>query len=78
MTDSNQLNTAPLKEADWELDFYSRPIIESDGKKRWEVLISSTPDLYRKDLFRWEKCCPAKSILTAPFTCNTSLLNEPQ
>jgi len=24
---------------DWELDFYSRPILEPDGKKRWELLI---------------------------------------
>lgn len=24
---------------DWELDFYSRPILDPDGKKRWELLI---------------------------------------
>ena len=29
---------------DWELDFYSRPILEPDGKKRWELLICATPD----------------------------------
>ena len=28
-----------LKTSDWELDFYSRPIIESNGKKRWELII---------------------------------------
>ena len=28
-----------LKNSDWELDFYSRPIIESNGKKRWELII---------------------------------------
>ena len=28
-----------LKFSDWELDFYSRPIIESNGKKRWELII---------------------------------------
>ena len=28
-----------LKISDWELDFYSRPIIESNGKKRWELII---------------------------------------
>ena len=28
-----------LKIADWELDFYSRPIIESNGKKRWDCLL---------------------------------------
>ena len=31
------------RQADWELDFYSRPILEKDGKKRWELLIISTP-----------------------------------
>ena len=31
-----------LKTSDWELDFYSRPIIESNGKKRWELIICST------------------------------------
>jgi hypothetical protein len=29
---------------DWELDFYSRPILEADGRKRWELLICSSPD----------------------------------
>jgi hypothetical protein len=33
---------APLL-ADWELDYYSRPILEPDGKKRWELLICSSP-----------------------------------
>ena len=35
-------NTEPspeLKTSDWELDFYSRPIIESNEKKRWELII---------------------------------------
>jgi len=31
-----------LKISNWELDFYSRPIIESNGKKRWELIICST------------------------------------
>ena len=31
-----------LKISDWELDFYSRPIIESNQKKRWELIICST------------------------------------
>ena len=30
--------------ADWELDFYSRPILESDGRKRWELLVTASPD----------------------------------
>jgi len=31
-----------LKKTDWEIDFYSRPIIDENGKKRWELLITST------------------------------------
>ena len=34
-----------MTSADWELDFYSRPILEADGRKRWELLITSTPNL---------------------------------
>ena len=40
------------RQADWELDFYSRPILEPDGKKRWELLISSTPELGGGEAFR--------------------------
>ncbi len=51
----------PLK-ADWELDFYSRPILESDGKKRWELLITTSEDPSRSKFFRWEKRCPAEEV----------------
>jgi hypothetical protein len=50
---------------DWELDYYSRPILEPDGKKRWELLICATPasgDGSGEDAFRWLKVCPAASV----------------
>ncbi|MFM8525381.1 MAG: Tab2/Atab2 family RNA-binding protein [Cyanobacteriota bacterium] len=48
---------------DWELDFYSRPILEPDGKKRWELLICSTPDLAGAvPGFRFVQPCPASSV----------------
>ena len=60
---------------DWELDYYSRPILESDGKKRWELLICSTPITGKSDpqtngtaqngktkSFRWVLPCPATSV----------------
>ncbi|WP_269622552.1 Tab2/Atab2 family RNA-binding protein [Prochlorococcus marinus] len=50
------------KVADWELDFYSRPILENDGKKRWELLISSTENFSGEETFRWEKKCPANEV----------------
>lgn len=50
------------READWELDFYSRPILEADGKKRWELLIISTPDISHSECFRFAKRCPANEV----------------
>ncbi len=48
---------------DWELDYYSRPILEPDGKKRWELLIcsSATPQAPAEP-FRWAMTCPASSV----------------
>jgi hypothetical protein len=52
---------------DWELDFYSRPILDPDGKKRWELLICSTPAVSDDGRpleagFRWVRACPAASV----------------
>lgn len=49
-------------QADWELDFYSRPILEPDGKKRWELLICSSMNTQGEEPFRWEKRCPAEDV----------------
>ena len=62
MTGSNLIENQNVKTADWELDFYSRPVIEADGKKRWELLITSTEDLSGEKPFRWEKICPASEV----------------
>ncbi len=51
-----------LKISDWELDFYSRPIIEKNGKKRWELIISSTKNFKTEDIFLWNKICPANEV----------------
>ena len=51
-----------LKIANWELDFYSRPIIEKNGKKRWELIITSTKTFNIKDTFYWNKICPANEV----------------
>ena len=42
-----------LKISNLELDFYSRPIIESNGKKRWELIICSTRSYKTEDIFLW-------------------------
>ena len=51
-----------LKISDWELDFYSRPIIESNQKKRWELIICSTRSYKAEDIFLWNKKCPANEV----------------
>ena len=55
-------NNQSLKTADWELDFYSRPILEIDGKKRWELLISSTQDFSGSTTFKFAKKCPSNEV----------------
>ena len=59
-TDSDQ----NLKKSDWELDFYSRPIIENNGKKRWELIITSSKNFKTEDIFLWNKFCPANEVNT--------------
>ena len=41
----------------WELDFYSRPLLDENGKKRWEVLICTSDAS-----FQWQSFCPADSV----------------
>ena len=59
--------TAGPIQADWELDYYSRPILEAEGKKRWELLICSTPlpGAPADAGFRWALNCPASSVNSA-------------
>lgn len=58
-----------LQEADWEVDYYSRPVMEPDGRKRWELLICATPPVTAEPSsgasdapFRFEKRCAAASV----------------
>jgi len=49
----------------WELDFYSRPILDENQKKLWEVLIcesSSSPDQSPDSLFRFAQYCPSNTV----------------
>jgi hypothetical protein len=50
-------------QAEWELDYYSRPILEPDGKKRWELLICSTPSVEAAGPgFRFALRCSASNV----------------
>ena len=56
------ISNKELKISDWELDFYSRPIIENNGKKRWELIISSSKSFKTEKIFLWNKVCPANEV----------------
>ena len=56
------ISNKELKISNWELDFYSRPIIEKNGKKRWELIISSSKNFKTEDIFLWNKICPANEV----------------
>jgi hypothetical protein len=52
----------------WELDFYSRPIVDENGKKLWEVLVCESPlDVKTQpdDLFRYAEYCASTEINSA-------------
>lgn len=49
----------------WELDFYSRPILDENNKKVWEVLICESPLRIDRDpdsLFRYAQFCPSTQV----------------
>jgi hypothetical protein len=41
----------------WELDFYSRPVLDENNKKIWELLICD-----RDRAFEWVKQCPGNEV----------------
>ena len=49
----------------WELDFYSRPVLDEDDKKLWEVLICESPnsiDRSPDSLFKYARYCTNKTV----------------
>ena len=57
------MSAAKTSGTDWELDFYSRPILEPDGRKRWELLVTTTPPAAGDPHpFRYAKCCPSGEV----------------
>jgi hypothetical protein len=52
----------------WELDFYSRPIVDENKKKVWEVLICESPTDVGADvsnLFRYAEYCSNSQVNSA-------------
>lgn len=49
----------------WELDFYSRPILDENQKRVWEVLICESPvDTHQstENLFQYASWCPNQQV----------------
>lgn len=49
----------------WELDYYSRPIVDESGKKIWELLVCESPTQIDSDadnLFRYAEYCPNTQV----------------
>jgi hypothetical protein len=49
----------------WELDFYSRPILDENQKKIWEVLVCESPLDPRQStdsLFKYAQFCPNQQV----------------
>jgi hypothetical protein len=49
----------------WEIDFYSRPIVDENQKKVWEVLVCESPLDTRTNpdsLFRYAQYCPSTQV----------------
>ncbi len=49
----------------WELDYYSRPIVDENNKKVWEVLICESPtriDVEPDSLFRYAEYCSSTQV----------------
>ncbi|MBW4690149.1 MAG: Tab2/Atab2 family RNA-binding protein [Lyngbya sp. HA4199-MV5] len=49
----------------WELDFYSRPLLDENKKKMWEVLVCESPltvDRQPESLFRYAEFCSSAEV----------------
>ena len=49
----------------WELDFYSRPLLDENKKKIWEVLVCESPlsvDRESDSLFRYSEFCSSAEV----------------
>jgi hypothetical protein len=52
----------------WEIDFYSRPLVDERQKKVWELLVCESPATTQQtatELFRYAQYCPSDSVNSA-------------
>ncbi|WP_310486650.1 Tab2/Atab2 family RNA-binding protein [Chamaesiphon sp. VAR_69_metabat_338] len=49
----------------WEIDFYSRPLVDENQKKVWELLVCESPTTTQQStaqLFRYAQYCPSDRV----------------
>jgi hypothetical protein len=49
----------------WEIDFYSRPLVDEQQKKVWELLVCESPSTTQQsatELFRYSQYCPSDKV----------------
>ncbi len=48
----------------WEIDFYSRPIVDDNGKKIWEILVCESPNNIQssENLFQYAQYCSSTEV----------------
>ncbi len=49
----------------WEIDFYSRPLVDERQKKVWELLVCESPSTTQQsasELFRYAQYCPSDQV----------------
>jgi hypothetical protein len=49
----------------WEIDFYSRPLVDEEQKKVWELLVCESPSQIQQspsELFRYAQSCPSDRV----------------
>ncbi len=49
----------------WEIDFYSRPLVDEQQKKVWELLVCESPSTTQQSaakLFRYAQYCPSDRV----------------
>ncbi len=49
----------------WEIDFYSRPLVDERQKKVWELLVCESPSTTKQsttELFRYAQYCPSDKV----------------
>ncbi|WP_009631460.1 Tab2/Atab2 family RNA-binding protein [Synechocystis sp. PCC 7509] len=52
----------------WEIDFYSRPVLDENNKKLWEILVCESPlsiDTELDSLFKYSEYCSSSQVNSA-------------